>query len=69
MEDRMIAGKALKEWIQENPQLIDIILGDEIFWSNPNYDTFDLCRYNKKGQWFVRCGKAARQEPANLNHR
>ena len=41
MEDRMIADKTLNEWIQENPLLKDIIIGDEVFWLNPQYDTFE----------------------------
>ena len=37
----MIAEKTFSELIQEHPQLKDIILGNEVFWHNPQYDTFD----------------------------
>ncbi len=41
MKDRMIADKTLNHWIQEHPLLEKIILGDEVFWHNPHYDTFE----------------------------
>ncbi|MCK4817818.1 D-serine ammonia-lyase, partial [bacterium] len=37
----MIGDKTLNEWIQEHPQLKYIISGDEVFWSNPHYCTFE----------------------------
>ena len=36
----MIADKTLNEWIQLNPSLKNIISEDEVFWINPQYDTF-----------------------------
>ena len=41
MKDRMIADKTLNEWILQNPSLKNIISGDEVFWNNPQYDTFE----------------------------
>ena len=40
----MIADKTLNEWIQKNPSLRNIISGDEVFWNNPEYDTFKLAQ-------------------------
>lgn len=44
MTDRMIADKTLNEWIQKNPSLRNIISGDEVFWNNPEYDTFKFAQ-------------------------
>jgi len=44
MENRMIADKTLDEWIREYPLLKNIISGEEIFWCNPHYDTFESAR-------------------------
>ncbi len=40
----MIADKTLNEWIQRYPSLKNIISGDEVFWNNPQYDTFEFAR-------------------------
>lgn len=37
----MIAGKTLNQWIQIHPLLKKIISGDEVFWKNFKYDTFE----------------------------
>ena len=39
----MIADKTLNEWIQ-NPSLNNIISKDEVFWNNPQYDTFEIAQ-------------------------
>ncbi len=41
MEERMIADKTLGQWIQKHPLLKKIISGDEVFWHNSQYDTFE----------------------------
>lgn len=41
MEDRMIADKTLNQWIQKHPLLKNIISGDEVFWHNSQYGTFE----------------------------
>ncbi|MBI9088244.1 MAG: D-serine ammonia-lyase [Desulfobacterium sp.] len=38
----MIGDKTLDEWIQERPLLEKMITGDEVFWSNPFYQPFDI---------------------------
>ncbi len=42
--DKLIADKTLKEWIQKNPLLKNIISKDEVFWNNPQYDTFEIAQ-------------------------
>ncbi len=37
----MIADKSIEEWIQKYPLLEDIISAEEVFWNNPNYNTFE----------------------------
>jgi D-serine dehydratase len=44
METRLIADKTLQTWTQKLPQLKDIITGNEIFWFNPLYDTFETAQ-------------------------
>ncbi len=44
MANRMIGNKTLDEWIKERPLLEKIITGDEVFWSNPFYQTFDIAQ-------------------------
>ena len=44
MTDRLIADRTLNEWIQKYPSLKNIILGDEVFWTNPQYDTFEFAQ-------------------------
>ncbi len=39
--NRMITDKNLDEWIQEHPLLKNIMSGDEVFWHNHHYDTFE----------------------------
>ena len=41
MENRMIANKSLKSWIEEHPLLKNIISEEEVFWHNPHYDRFE----------------------------
>jgi D-serine dehydratase len=41
MEDRKIADKSLNEWIEELPLLKNIMIEDEVFWHNPQYNTFE----------------------------
>lgn len=38
----MIANMTLAEWIKEYPILKDIVKGKEVFWHNPQYDTFEF---------------------------
>jgi len=40
----MIADRTLNEWIQKYPSLKNIILGVEVFWNNPQYDTFEFAQ-------------------------
>jgi D-serine dehydratase len=44
MNDSIMAEKTLDEWIQEHSQLKDILLGNEVFWHNPQYDTFEAAQ-------------------------
>jgi D-serine dehydratase len=44
MRDKMIADKTMNDWIQQNPSLKRIIAGDEVFWNNPRYDTFEMAQ-------------------------
>ena len=40
----MIVDMTLNEWIQKYPSLKNIISGDEVFWNNPQYDTFEIAQ-------------------------
>ncbi|WP_069650835.1 D-serine ammonia-lyase [Caloranaerobacter ferrireducens] len=46
MENKLIAGRSIKEWIQEFPLLNDIINTKEVFWINPKYEKFDIAIKN-----------------------
>jgi len=44
LEDIIIAGKTLKQWVREHPLLEDIITKKDVFWINPRYNAFDIAQ-------------------------
>ena len=43
-EKKLITEKTLTQWVQEYPLLKNIMSEDEVFWNNPQYDTFKLAQ-------------------------
>lgn len=37
MEEKLLEGKSIQQWVEEYPLLKKIIKTDEVFWSNPDY--------------------------------
>lgn len=40
MKNRLVAGKTVAEWKENVPLLEDILSTNEVFWTNPKYETF-----------------------------
>lgn len=41
MENKIIEGKTIKEWVEQYPLMSKIISTDEVFWTNSNYEPFN----------------------------
>lgn len=41
MENRIVAGKTIRQWMRELPLLENMIRTEEVFWPNPNICSFD----------------------------
>jgi D-serine dehydratase len=41
MENKIIEGKTIEEWMEQYPLLSKIIATEEVFWTNPKYENFE----------------------------
>ncbi|ABO67193.1 D-serine ammonia-lyase [Geobacillus thermodenitrificans] len=41
MENGIVAGKTIEKWVKELPLLEQMMQTEEVFWTNPNYHSFD----------------------------
>ena len=41
MENKVIKGKFVKEWIEQCPLMRKVISTEEVFWTNPKYEKFE----------------------------
>lgn len=44
MWEKMIKGKTIRKWTEENPILQQLIETSEVFWENPNYSSYEKAR-------------------------
>ncbi len=44
MWEKMIKGKTIRKWTEENPILRQLIETSEVFWENPNYSSYEKAR-------------------------
>ncbi|MFP4167800.1 MAG: D-serine ammonia-lyase [Desulfonatronovibrionaceae bacterium] len=44
MEEKIIAGTSIKDWVNKYPLLKPIMSGEEVFWTNPDLTAFEIAR-------------------------
>jgi D-serine dehydratase len=44
MEEKIIAGTSIKDWVKKYPLLKPIMSGEEVFWTNPDLTAFETAR-------------------------
>lgn len=40
LENRIIKGKTVKQWVEDYPLMSEIIATEEVLWTNPKYESF-----------------------------